>query len=217
LGATIRVWDWPTRAVHWLMALLIPFSWWSAENGLIDRHRLSGYTLLGLLLFRFIWGFVGSHASRFASFVRKPATVWRYARGPTQIREIGHNPLGGWSIVAMLLLLALQIGLGLFAVDEDGIESGPLSYLVDFDLGRTIAGLHHDLFRLLAALIALHIATIFWRLLVRRDNLITAMITGRTRVPAAVEEPGMAPGWRAAVAILVSAMMVWLVARGLRF
>ena len=210
------VWDLPVRLVHWLMALLIPFSWWSAENDEMELHRLSGYVLLGLLLFRLIWGFAGSEPARFARFVKGPAAVRRYLRGDRAGVAVGHNPLGGWSVVAMFAVLALQIGFGLFSVDEDGLESGPLSYLVSFETGRTMHELHHNNFWLLAGLIVLHVAAILWYLLVRRDNLIAAMITGRARASAGGDGPAMAPYWRAPVALLAAAAVAWFVARGLR-
>lgn len=215
-GTPIGVWDLPTRLVHWGMALLIPFSWWTAETGQMDRHRLSGYVLLGLLLFRLIWGFWGSAPSRFGAFVKGPLSVWRYVRGVDERDIVGHNPLGGWSVVAMLGTLSLQIGLGLFSVDEDGLESGPLSHLVEFDTGRTVAGLHEKLFFVLVALIVLHIAAILWFLLVRRDNLISAMITGRMYPVTPLEQPRIASHWRSVGAVIVAGASAWFIARGLR-
>src|SRR5271167_4026225 len=118
------VWDLPVRATHWLVAVLIPFSWWSATNDHLPWHRLSGYTILGLLVFRLLWGFCGSPTARFDQFLRGPRGVMAYVRGEAA-PVVGHNPLGGWSVVAMLAVLAGQIGLGLFSVDEDSIEAGP--------------------------------------------------------------------------------------------
>jgi len=217
MAGAIRIWDLPTRLVHWGMALLIPFSWWTAENGQMDRHRLSGYLLLGLLLFRLIWGFWGSAPSRFRAFVKGPFSVWRYVRSEGAREIPGHNPLGGWSVVAMLGMLSLQVGLGLFSVDEEGFESGPLSHLLEFNSGRTVAAVHEKLFWLLVALIALHIAAILWYLLIRRKNLVAAMITGRMHPAEPVEQPRIAPAWRAVLAILIAAAAVWFVAGGLSF
>jgi cytochrome b len=211
----VRIWDAPTRIVHWAMALLIPLSWWTASHDQMDRHRLCGYALLGLLLFRRIWGVAGSATARFAGFVRGPVTVYGYARGRVAA-GIGHNPLGAWSIVAMLAALAAQIGLGLFAVDEDGLESGPLSYLVSFDTGRWAAGLHHKIFWVIVALIALHIGAILFYLVARRRNLVAPMVTGRSREIAAEQAPAMAPWWRALVVILAAALAAWFVSRGLK-
>jgi cytochrome b len=211
----IRVWDAPTRLVHWAMALLIPYSWWTATHDQLERHRLSGYILLGLILFRLIWGFAGSAPSRFSSFVRGPGAVLRYLRGDSGPARPGHNPLGGWSVVAMLAAIVAQIVLGLFAVDEDGLESGPLSDRIDFDTSRALALVHHKLFWVIVALIALHIAAIlFYRL--RGRKLVGAMVTGRTTADAETEAPAMAPLWRAFAAAAVAAALAWFVASGLR-
>jgi cytochrome b len=197
------------------MAVLIPFSWWAAHHDRMEWHRFSGYTLLGLLLFRLAWGVAGSAPSRFAHFVRGPGTVLRYVRGRVDSAP-GHNPLGGWSVLAILAALALQIGLGLIAVDEDGLESGPLSYLVGFDTGRWAAKLHHKIFWLIAALIALHLAAILFYRLAKRRNLVAAMITGRAAAPEGAEPPAMAPWWRAAVLAVLAGLAAWWVSLGLR-
>jgi cytochrome b len=212
----IRVWDLPTRIFHWAVVLLIPYAWWTATHDQLERHRLVGYTLLGLILFRLIWGFVGSAPSRFASFVRGPATVLRYVRGKSGSAVPGHNPLGAWSIVAMLLAIAGQITLGLFAVDEDGLESGPLSDRLDFDTSRALALIHHKLFWVIVALIALHVGAIFFYLL-RGRNLTPAMVTGRTPADPGTEAPTIAPLWRAIPAAALAAAFAWFVASGLRF
>lgn len=214
--ARIRVWDLPTRFVHWAFVLLIPYAWWTATHDQLERHRLVGYILLGLILFRLIWGFAGSVPSRFASFVRGPAAILRYVRGKSGPGVPGHNPLGGWSVIAMLLAMIAQILLGLFAVDEDGLESGPLSDRLDFDTSRALALVHHKLFWGIVALIALHLgAILFYRL--RGRKLVAAMVTGRTRAEPGTEPPAMAPLWRVLPAAAVAGAIAWFVASGLRF
>ncbi len=214
-GVRIRVWDLPTRIVHWAIVILIPYSWWTATHDQLGRHRLSGYSLLGLILFRLIWGFAGSASSRFTSFVRGPRAVLRYLRGKDGPARPGHNPLGGWSVLALLLAIAAQIVLGLFAIDEDGLESGPLSYLVSFDTARALALVHHKLFWVIVALAALHICAILFYL-TRGKNLAPAMVTGSARVEADIEAPAIAPLWRAIVAAIVAAAIAWFVASGLK-
>src|SRR5688572_27938897 len=140
--ARVRIWDVPTRVVHWLMAALIPTSWWTAESGNLELHRYSGYLLVGLLLFRIYWGFAGSSSARFANFVKGPRAILSYLRIGSAGSAGGHNPLGALSVVALLLLLLTQISLGLFAVDVDGLESGPLSHYVSFEAGRACAEWH---------------------------------------------------------------------------
>ena len=216
-GVRVALWDLPTRLVHWALVLLILFSWWSAEEHHMEWHRTSGYAILGLLVFRLVWGLVGSSSARFADFVRGPATVLAYARGRARA-GLGHNPLGGWSVVALLALLVVQVGLGLFAVDTDGLESGPLSHWVSFEAGREAAELHESNFRLLQVLIGLHIAAVLFYLFVRRDNLIAAMFSGAKTVDAAPEKaPRMVPLGRALPVALIAAGLAWWVSRGLPF
>jgi cytochrome b len=212
----LRIWDLPTRIFHWAIVLLIPCAWWTATHDQLERHRLIGYTLLGLIVFRLIWGFIGSGPSRFTAFVRGPAAVLRYVRGRSGPAAPGHNPLGGWSILAMLFALGAQITLGLFAVDEDGLESGPLSDRLDFDTSRALALIHHKLFWVIVALIALHVAAIiFYR--VRGRHLTAAMVTGRAHADPETEAPVIAPLWRVIPAAAVAAAIAWFVSMGLRF
>ena len=209
-----RVWDLPTRAVHWLIAVLVPFSWWSAHSDHLPWHRLSGYTILGLLIFRLIWGVWGSPTARFSNFLRGPAAVRAYLAGRAG-PVIGHNPLGGWSIAAMLAMLAAQLTLGLFSVDEDGLEAGPLARLVSFDTGRAIAKIHHLGFWVLLSLIGLHLAAIAFHALRRRD-LVTPMITGRAVVAPGGQPPPFVPRWRVLPTAFAAAAIAWFIAHGLR-
>jgi cytochrome b len=212
--ARARVWDLPTRLVHWLLAALIPFSWWAAHSDHLPWHRLSGYTILGLLTFRLIWGFAGSPTARFAGFLKGPRAVIAYLRG-SAVAAVGHNPLGGWSVAAMLTVLAGQVGLGLFSVDEDALEPGPLSHFVSFDTGRAIAHLHHRLFWVLAGLIVLHLGAIAFYAL-RKQNLVGPMITGEAEAPPGADVPPLAAPWRILPAALAAAAVAWFVAHGLK-
>ncbi|MDQ2705705.1 MAG: cytochrome b/b6 domain-containing protein [Pseudomonadota bacterium] len=210
--ATIRVaiWDLPTRLFHWLLAGLIALSWWSAEYHDDDVHIWSGIAVLTLLIFRILWGFFGSSTARFASFVRGPKAVFGYLQGSW--RGIGHNPLGALSVIALLAAVCIQVGLGLFASDEDGLMQGPLSRLIGFDAQETVRDLHEAMFNLLLALIAVHVAAIlFYR--ARGKKLLKPMITGSAEVEPGLEP--MKPGkWWAALACLAVAIGIsrWVVA-----
>lgn len=209
----IRVWDLPTRIVHWLFALLIPLAWWTAEEHLFDWHRRIGYLLLGLLLFRLIWGLIGSSTARFASFVRGPAAIIRHLKG--EKTGVGHSPLGALSVVAMLAAMIAQVVLGLFAIDVDGLESGPLADRISFDAARTVADLHETNFYILLGLIALHIAAILYYALIRRDDLVRPMIGGMREAPAGTEAMRTVPRWRVAAAGLAALLAMWWVSTGL--
>jgi cytochrome b len=199
------VWDLPTRLFHWLLVGLIAFSWWSAEYHHLDWHLLAGLSAVGLIVFRLIWGFVGGSTARFSDFVRGPRAAVIHIRGDGRKDAIGHNPLGGWSVLALLLATAAVLGFGLFAVDTDGLESGPLARFVSFDVGRVAAELHHTAFNLLLALIALHLAAIAYYAVVKRQNLVGAMVTGRKRLPdqAGMLRPAGIGGLIAAVVVAV--------------
>ncbi len=212
-----QVWDLPTRLFHWLLVGLFAFSWWCAKHDQMDWHRLSGITVLGLLLFRLMWGVIGGSTARFAQFVKAPRHVAGYLRNklPDVPATVGHNPLGAYSVIALLGTLVIQVGSGLFAVDVDGLESGPLSYLLSFDQGRVAAHIHGVSFNLLLALIALHLLAIgYYRL--RGRNLLLPMVIGRDRtMPPGSEPLRTAPLLHLVIAVAIAGGVAWWVSRGL--
>ena len=208
----VKVWDAPTRVFHWALVVLIPLSWWTAEQERFDLHVPLGLVTLGLLLFRLMWGFVGGSTARFAGFVKGPRAAIDYLSGRAP-PVLGHNPLGGWSVIAMLAALAAQVGLGLFAGDEDGLESGPLAHLVSYDLAEEIADLHEDMFDVLLVLIGLHVAAILFYAIVRRRNLVKPMITGSDDAPEDAPPMRQAPAWRFVLAAgAAAAATLWIAA-----
>jgi cytochrome b len=216
----VRVWDLFVRAVHWLLVLLMVFSWISAKNGWLGWHKVSGYAILCLIVFRIYWGFCGSSTARFSHFLRGPKAAGRYLRTlfarDGRHAFLGHNPLGGWNVIALLSLLLLQTGSGLFAVDIDGLESGPLAKYVSFETGRRLAGLHGSVFNILLLLIALHIAAVLGHLVYQRENLVAPMLTGIKRVPRAhvqiiaFASPRRALVGLAAIILSIVVLAVWL-------
>jgi cytochrome b len=212
-----RVWDALVRIAHWTMAILVAAAWWTGEHDQLDAHRLIGAALAGLLVFRLVWGVVGTRTARFAAFVKGPAQVLRYARTllrpPEAAGPPGHNPMGGWSVLGLLGLLAVDIVLGLFAVDVDGEASGPLAGQISFEAGRAAAKLHHQAFNLLACLIALHLAAVGFYLLVRRDDLLTPMVTGRRKAPGT--DAAEVALWRKALAVGAGLLVALLIAASL--
>jgi len=200
----------PVRLVHWLIAGLIAFSWWSVHHHHTAWHIWSGCAILTLLIFRLLWGFVGSSTARWSSFVRGPASVIAHLRG--RWNGIGHTPLGALSVVAIFIALAVQVGLGLIAEDEDGIYTGPLSGLVSIDTSDKARDIHELWFNVILGLIVLHIAAILYYRL-RGRKLTKPMITGR-----AVIEPGTPPmrrgKWWAALICLAIGIGItrWVIA-----
>lgn len=217
-GVKVKLWDGPVRLVHWLLVGLIAFSWWASDDHL-NWHQWSGYTVVGLVLFRIYWGFAGGGAARFSNFVRGPGATLSYlktvgSRKPSLTP--GHNPLGALSILALLAVLLVQVGTGLFAVDIDAFEGGPLSDRVSFELGRQIAEIYELSFRVLQALVALHVGAVLFYLVWKRTNLIRPMVTGRRVLPT---DPGFSPAplWRLAVGVVLAAAAAWALSKGLRF
>ena len=209
----VRVWDGPTRIAHWLLVTLFGLSWWTAETGRLEWHRWSGYVLLGVLVFRILWGFVGSSTARFSQFVRGPREIVGYLRGRWALAP-GHNPLGALSVLALLVLLLAQIVLGLFAVDVDGIESGPLAIHVTFETGRLCARWHHRVFTALEVLVALHVLAVAYYVLVKKDNLVGAMFSGRRGYRSQPAEPVMFASWaRIVIVVAIAVAIAWFVTR----
>ncbi|GAB3277492.1 cytochrome b/b6 domain-containing protein [Parahaliea aestuarii] len=199
------LWDWATRLFHWLLVAAIPAAWWTAEEGHMEWHGWIGYSVLLLLLFRLCWGWLGSRASRFASFVRGPATVAAYLRGNAAAGE-GHNPLGGWSVLLMLVLLLSQVVSGLFNGD-DILFDGPLRHLVSSEWQDAFGVVHEVCFNLLLGMIALHLASVLFYQFARGDRLIQAMIRGRAVGRAGSAPP--VPWWRAPVVVVLLGGLLW--------
>jgi cytochrome b len=215
--ARVRVWDIPTRLTHWLLVILVALSWWTAETGRLEWHRWSGYVLLGLVVFRIYWGFVGSSTAKFSSFVRGPRVIAGYLKGRWSAMA-GHNPLGALSVVALLGLLLAQIALGLFAVDIDGIESGPLSLYVSFEAGRVASHWHCDLFNVLSGLIALHLVAVAWYVFFRKQPLFSAMVHGKRAYPEPQPDSVQTASLlRLAIGIVIAVVLTWMVTRAFRF
>ena len=206
------IWDLPIRIVHWLLTVLIFGSWYTVTvSGNMELHMLIGQTILCLLIFRVVWGFVGTRYAKFSSFVFGPRTIIAYAR--TLLSRsgggyAGHNPLGFLAVFAMLLLIGIQVTTGLFATDGDFYE-GPLNNLVSGRTGREITDIHYANFNVLAIMIAIHIVAIFFYLLYKRENLIWPMFTG-TKAGEALEAIGGSKLGLALGVIVASAAGVYL-------
>ena len=208
----VRVWDVPVRLVHWLVVLLFAFSWWTAETGRMDWHQYSGFAMFALVVFRVFWGLFGSSTARFSQFLRGPRAISSYLKGRWGPLP-GHNPLGALSVVALLAFLLTQILLGLFAVDVDGIESGPLSTFVSFDAGRLAAKWHHRIFDVLLWLSLLHIAAVLFYVFFKRENLVGAMIHGQREFSEPIAPVTPASKLRFVLGVSLAGVLTFLVMR----
>ncbi len=169
-------WDLATRLFHWALLLALILAWVSQEEDYIDVHIGSGYAVLALVLFRLLWGLVGSVHSRFSDFLRSPAVTWRYWRqggadGP------GHNPAAGWSILLLLVVVLAQAITGLFNSDEL-IYSGPLFHLLDSHWSDLLGAWHERLFWFLLGLVSLHILAVLYHQLLKRQDILWPMLDG---------------------------------------
>lgn len=212
-AVTVAIWDLPTRLFHWSLAALIGLSWWSAEQGELELHMWSGYAVLALLLFRLMWGVVGSSTARFANFLRGPAAMLAYVRDVRGWRGIGHSPLGALSVVALLGLTLLQVATGLINSDNDGLAEGPLAPLVAMATVDAAHDLHEILFNVLLAFIALHIVAVLFHRLVLGRKLIGPMISGRAALDPATRPMRPGRGWTAILCLAAAlAITRWIIA-----
>ena len=208
----VRIWDLPTRIFHWVLVVLVVVCYLSGDNGRFDIHIPAGQALLVLVAARIVWGFVGSEPSRFRAFIRplreiaaNVRTLGRRAPG----HHLGHNPLGGLSVVAMLLVLLLQAGLGVFAVDVDGLYEGPLSFLVSYDAAREAAELHGDVVDVLLVLVGLHLLAILFYRLFKREKLVKPMVTGWAAFPLGDRPaPRFVSAWRGLLVLAIAAVAI---------
>lgn len=220
--ARVEAWDLPTRLFHWAIVILVLSAWVSyrySENfsdHLLKVHRWNGLTILTLLVWRLLWGFTGSSTSRFSNFVALPAAAFSYGRdlmAGRPRRFLGHNPLGGWMVMALLATLLAQASLGLFTVEHNDLTAGPLYRLVSEAATKTASHWHHVIFKwVLLPLITLHVIANVLYGLIKREPLIPAMITGR-KPAARYEDESEArlvrrPLLRAAALLLLAAALV---------
>lgn len=222
MKVTIHIWDLPLRLFHWLLVVAVAAAYITAKIGgsLIDWHGRIGIFILGLLVFRILWGFVGSTHARFLTFFPTLPRLAAYLKGRWQ--GIGHNPLGALSVFALLAVLAVQVGTGLFA-NDDIAYVGPLSGFVDKSLSDRLTGLHNTIFDLLVGFVVLHVVAIVFYRWVKKTNLVAPMLTGKKQVPKAlaaslIDIPVMGVGAIGLIlSLIISCTVVWGVAGGIAY
>ncbi len=194
-----RVWDLPTRVFHGLLIACFAGAWITGDS---ERWRVLhvtlGLTMAGLVASRVVWGFVGTRHARFADFVRGPGQVAAYLKSLVTRRpehHVGHNPAGGWAVLALLALTAVTTGLGWAAYSEWG--------------GDWLGELHEGTATAMLALVAVHVAGVLLSSRLHRENLVRAMITGRKKVDTG--EPDVKPWRTVAVLMLVAVLGFWAV------
>ena len=181
------VWDAFVRCFHWSLVTLFAISVASGKVGgeWIVWHMRSGYAILALVIFRLLWGFVGGEYARYTSFLTGPIRGFEFAKGllgKTHQHVIGHNPVGGWMVVVLLLLLATQAVLGLFSNDEIA-TTGPLARYVSDETSITLMGSHRNIGDLLLILVGVHIDAVLFHVFVKKEGIVRAMVTGKKHLP----------------------------------
>ena len=197
----MRVWDAPTRLFHWAIVILVALAYVSWRLGWMETHFLAGDAMLALLIFRAVWGFVGSETSRFRQFLTGPVAAlrdlarWGSGSGPDN--QVGYSAASGWSVLVLLLLLAAQTATGLFARSAAIIQA-PLAGAVGQDTSNRLTNWHGWLWDVLLAAIALHLLAVLALAAFRRRDLVRPMLlTGRKRLPGRMRPPRMASSLRA--------------------
>lgn len=176
----LLIWDLPIRLFHCLLVISITYSWFSIEIlEDLEQHFLAGYAVLALILFRIIWGFIGTTYARFNSFSYSPKETFVYLKNINKSdskKHLGHNPAGSWSVFAFILVISLQVITGLFSTDD--YFFGPLYTLIDKATSSTLTQIHHFNFDVLTVLIVTHVVAIIFYRVFKKTSLTLPMITG---------------------------------------
>ena len=214
---SVLVWDLPTRLFHWLLVIFVIISFVTGNIGgnAMQYHAWGGFAILALLLFRLVWGFIGSRESRFVTFIQDPSAVIRYV-GTFLHRDsphyLGHNPLGGWSILALLFTLLVQAATGLFA-NDDIVTEGPLFDWVGKATSDWLTKVHKLNQQVIIALVCVHVAAVIFYFFYKRQNLILPMITGVKPWHDAEAEAASGRTWLAVIIAGLASLAVYFLVR----
>lgn len=210
----VRVWDAPTRLFHWSLATCVVALLVTAQIGgsAMEWHFRLGYAVLTLLMFRFIWGLIGGHWSRFKTFLYSPRQLLRYLQGKTEDSlSVGHNPTGALSVFALLGFLSLQVATGLFSDDEIS-AAGPLTRFVSSDWIANATYYHKEIGKMaLIILVTAHVCAVLVYLWKWRENLVRPMITGDKHLnePKVSSSDKLTDRLKAAGTLIVCVGIVW--------
>jgi cytochrome b len=193
----VKVWDPLVRIFHWTLVAAFAVAYFTDDEDLLFPHVWAGYVVIGLLLFRLIWGFAGTTHARFSDFLYAPAAVMSYLRHTYQgkaKRYLGHNPAGGWMVLLLLLMLALISITGLFLYGADG-HGGPMAGVMagtGKDTEELLEDLHEFFANLAVFLVMIHIAGVVVSGVLHQENLVRAMVTGYKRAEGSERAAGHA-------------------------
>ncbi|MET0355726.1 MAG: cytochrome b/b6 domain-containing protein [Cellvibrio sp.] len=215
---TVKIWDLPVRVFHWSLVILFITAYVTNSLGpnYFKYHLWSGYALIILVVFRLIWGLVGTYHARFINFVSNPVATIKYALSVFKRKDahyLGHNPLGAVMVVVLLLAILVQAVTGLFTNDEI-INLGPLYAYVSDELSLELTSLHRQLFYWIVGAVVLHIAAVLFHLWFKRDNIIKAMFTGNKNAENVVDAKPIKSSkiWLAVIIVIVlTLILIWVI------
>jgi len=218
INSQLKIWDLPTRVFHWLLVLSFIAAYVTNWLGVsyFTYHLWAGYFVIILLVFRILWGVVGTHHAQFVNFVRHPIESVTYALHLTKGKAKsypGHNPLGALMVLTLLLVLLLQAVTGLFANDEI-FNIGPLYGYISHELSLKLTAVHKELFYWILGAVGIHVGAVFFYVFVKRENLIKAMITGKKPAHGLAEVKVIESSriWLALLLIvIISALLAWVI------
>ncbi|WP_026600600.1 cytochrome b/b6 domain-containing protein [Methylomonas sp. 11b] len=206
----VHIWDWPLRLFHWLLVVAVVGAYATGKLGgnLTDWHARFGSLILGLLVFRLIWGFIGTTHARFASFFPTVSRLVEYVKGEWQ--GVGHNPAGAIAIIALLAVLSFLAITGLFANDDIAFE-GPLFHAIDKEVSDKLSGWHIFAVNILLGLVAVHVSAIVLYQRLKKTNLVVAMLTGKKQLPKSLAPSPIKPVGpiRFVITLLIAVTVVW--------
>lgn len=215
--AKVKVWDVYIRIFHWLLLICILVSFISFRLDEMDIHFISGHCVLALIIFRVIWGVVGSRTALFQSFIKGPGTILNYLQNPSSEKFkgiIGHSPIAALSVIAMLVVISVQVGTGLISDDEILLQ-GPLAQFVSGEMSYQATTYHGINAKLIIGLIVLHLAAIAFYRFIKKDDIVKPMVTGQKNVSEEfaqhVQPMDKTKHLRAAMAILISIAIAYFV------
>lgn len=214
----VMVWDLPTRLFHWAFAFCVIAAYVTVKMNEMDLHLLFGELVFGLVIFRLIWGIIGPHYARFTQFIKGPKAIIDYLKSGKKI--YGHNPLGALSVIALLGVFAFQAVTGLYTGDGY-LYQGPL-YSIGREIRRTMTSWHRSTDTLMVIIVVLHLAAILYYRFIKKDNLVTPMITGNMKRedndPAVVSVKHNGSLWiRFIIAAAIAIIATYYVSNGLSF
>lgn len=209
----VPVWDLPIRLFHWLLVISLLGSFVTISQGWILAHFYFGYTLTGLILFRLLWGLLGTTYARFSAFNLSAAGFFRQLqamfKGSAQ-PWLGHNPAGGIMVLIMLGTIGLQAVSGLFYSDEV-FWFGPFYFVAPDWTLATAAWLHSRLPLVILLLVLMHILAVLYHRFRMREHLIGAMVHGyKQSADQAGARTAINPGWLTLSLLLAAGWLVFL-------